>query len=379
MNEERSAAPSDALRQADRLVQSVVVVSVHVERPSADFTDRLGGILAGVRMRSPNVQLVHVPQHPLARHLRPGAVWEQRLLRRPWWYWEPSSEWTEQLRHELSRADVLIATYLPAAAATLPALASFTVPPYFIYDADNDERKLAGLSSTSSHVRRIQVIEDRVIEQADSVWIAGSEDLATLRLRHPRRRLVNVPNGVLGLPDLSDVEPTPRAAFVYGSWRHPPNAEGIQLLAEAESDSSGVLRVYGDIAARTRKHVLRRVARTQPNVEWRFLGYERNIVDLAGSGATGIVPVWGGAGTKQRTVQLAAMGVPFVATDAAVAGLPNWLSDAVIVVNSPAQLLEAALEGAQLSRACRRDLQRRVVTELGWPQLIETALCQSGF
>jgi hypothetical protein len=218
-------------------------------------------------------------------------------------------------------------------------------------------------------------MEDAAVRASDLVWMAGEVDRASLAARYADKTVVNVPNGVEPMPDLSLEIRGGRSAFTYGSWEYEPNRRGLLSLATASVTSMGEFHVFGKVSVRTRHQVEELVRINQPHVKWFFRGFEpefRNMVRTGGG--VGIVPVWQGAGTKLRTVQLAAMGIPVCLTDEALSGLPSWFREHVRVENDPGQLLATALEGSADGATSARELRDLVNERLSWEPLVRAAV-----
>ena len=212
---------------------------------------------------------------------------------------------------------------------------------------------------------------------ADVVWVAGLRDAESLAKRHPQARIVNVPNGVGALPDLSDQPVTSSRLFAYGSWTYPPNAAGLRALAAAPTSTSCMLTVFGDVPKSLQADVENSAQATQPHIAWRFAGYEPDWQRMAGTGDVAIIPLWAGGGTKLRAVQLAAMGAPMVVTAEALSGLPPWFAVDTVVASSALDLIELAAAYVDFP-AARRRLQKRVQAELSWSAILCGVLAETG-
>jgi hypothetical protein len=282
-----------------------------------------------------------------------------------------------RFRKAAGRTDLSIASLLPVAAAVLRSRVDNRSTPW-IYDAHNDERRLAAQYRRLDQTKRIEALEDDAIRRSSATWVAGSLDLGTLRARHPKATLIDVPNGVETLPDVSGPKMLERTAFTYGSWDYPPNSQGLLRLADAQCTLTGSLHVFGAAPESFRHEILRRAAVAQPHVRWRFHGFVEQLSDMTRQApGPAVIPVWMGAGTKLRAVQLAAMNVPLIATPEAVSGLPGWFTQAVYVESDPRSMLERAL-GMRGSLAGSPGLREKVLTNLAWPRIVANALTRSG-
>ncbi|HEY6759191.1 MAG TPA: hypothetical protein VI318_06855 [Baekduia sp.] len=327
--------------------------------------DRVNGLMAGLRAGGHVVELRRLPiRKPI--HAR---RW------RPWWYVEPDARWLSETATLADASDLVVASLLPGATAVARALVERRVSAPFVYDAHNDEARLAAQTMRAASGRRVGQMEDVVFATADTVWVAGERDAEELGRRYPKASLANIPNGVdRDLPDLTDVAPVPGAAFTYGTWSYRPNADGLARLAATSFGGSGEMRVFGTIGEAQSRTLTKSAQTAHANLRWTFRGFEKDWHALAGSGATGVIPVWSGAGTKLRAVQLAAMGAPTIPTSEALSGLPEGFHELMPPVDDPAKLLARALEGAAASAEARRELRRWVLDELSWDRLAEVAV-----
>jgi hypothetical protein len=324
--------------------------------------DRGRGIEAGLVANGHRVERLRLPVRK--------PPWAPRHL--PWWYLRPSRQWTNRLRAAADRSDSIIASYLPAAAATATALGRRR---RFIYDAHNDELRLAEQIRPRRSSRYIAHLEERVLESAEAVWIAGAADHASMQRRFPGTVFHDLPNGAPDLPDMSDLVPTAASAYVYGSWGYEPNRDGLRMLSGARTPIRGELHVFGPIDEALRRDISARAAQTQPNLAWRFAGFVDTLDSMVKAArGPGVLPVWMGAGTKLRAVQIAALGVPLVTTSEGVAGLPEWFRRQTTVRDDPTELLEAALTPDQARWTESKRLRDAVGSELSWERLVADAL-----
>jgi hypothetical protein len=327
--------------------------------------DRVDGLVAGLRA---NGHAVDVHRLPIRKPLH-ARRW------RPWWYVEPTGRWLAETAERAAASDLVVASLLPGAAAVARALAEHGKASRFVYDAHNDESRLAEQTMRSGATQRVRLMEASVFASVDAAWVAGDRDTVELGRRFSKASLTNVPNGIdSGLPDFSDVEVTPGAAFTYGTWSYQPNADGLAALAKAAVQQPGALRVFGTIDQRQARALEDAAAAAQPALSWEFRGFEPDWAAVAGSGATGIIPVWSGAGTKLRAVQLAGMGAPFVPTTEALSGLPSRFAELAPPIDDPGTLLERALEGRGPTPDGRRELRQLVLAELTWERLAAKGL-----
>jgi hypothetical protein len=335
--------------------------------------DRATGVTDALIALGHEVETVAWPTHK--------PLWADRT--RAWWWWRPSRSWARRFAKIGLTSDAVIATYLPVAYWALLAVrtAQRHHPsghrPVLIYDAENDERRVAAVDNTRKRVNEIGAFEDRIVEIADAIWVPGSLDTASLRARYPVAPIIDVPNGIGELPDTSALNRVTGQAFLYGSWNYGPNVRGIRRLASSPTQIQGTVDVFGTMSEGLQAGLRASASRMQPNVMWRFRGFAPEIATIATSGGSGIVPVWDGGGTKLRTVQLAGMGVPFYATTEAFSGLPDWVAEMGRCYDDPQQLLEAALSASPVSVETRRALRKKVQATFAWRKLIAQALAET--
>jgi hypothetical protein len=367
-----STAFGQSLKSQSRAMRVGIITHV-TDADSGGMADRVRGITGAMRDLGNDVDIVHLPITK--------RFWSPRFA--PWWYFRPTRAWCDEVADALASYDLVIASYLPAAHAAVRAArrnpeSAALAASRLVYDAHNDEARLARVSRPAYERRQVVHMEDDVFSTVAGVWIAGDIDQETLLARYPTSHIVNVPNGVTSLPDLSHLTPTQGEAFVYGSWSYRPNADGLCALASAPVSISGTIVVFGTVPTELERRVTR-AASCQPNISWQFAGFAPDLVGLVSSGGTAVVPVWTGGGTKLRTVQLLSMGVAAVVTPEALSGLPGWVANYATVVGTPAEMLQAALHGTPVSNAKRHDARLRIQSELSWLTVTSTGLSALGF
>jgi hypothetical protein len=347
----------------------VAVVTSFGATDTGGSPDRVNGIVEAL------AELGHEPQRVTLPIRKPLLAPRHR----PYWYLRPDREWLADARRRLAGADLVVASLLPAAAALVPLLAPRRlVDAPVVYDAHNDEARLARITR-SVHARAIAGLEARVVQSADVTWAAGSLDAASLGTRHPDAIVLDVPNGVPPLPDLLAAPRRPRTAFTYGSWTYGPNFAGLAALAGAASTAPGDLHVFGALDGLRRRWILTRRHRgPAARPHWHLRGFVPDLATMAAEGAgPGIIPVWTGGGTKLRAVQLAALGVPVVATREAVSGLPSWFATHVTLREEPGALLDAAFSPDDDDRERARVLRALVGERLSWRAVVADALART--
>lgn len=328
--------------------------------------ERANGLISAFESRGDDVVVVDLPVRK--------PVYAPRHL--PLWYLRPSATWRRNAADTFLNADLVVASRLAAAYALL-SIERRPSGAVFVYDAHNDETRLAAQIEGARTTRLIRRMEDRAIGGFDVVWAAGTLDAASLARRHPQARIVNLPNGVGNLPDLSHNAVNNGRLFTYGSWTYPPNAAGLRALAAASTSTHAALTVFGAVPTSLRATLTQSAEEHQQHITWRFAGYEPNWQRMAGTGEVAIIPLWSGGGTKLRAAQLAAMGVPMVVTSEALSGLPDWFAEDIVVASGPRELIEYASGYAEASPLARRRLQERVRAELSWSTLLNAAIASS--
>jgi hypothetical protein len=174
---------------------------------------------------------------------------------------------------------------------------------------------------------------------------------------------------------MSAVAPGESGAYVYGSWEYEPNRDGLRRLSGARTPIRGELHVFGHIEEALRRDIAARAAHAQPNVAWRFAGFVDTLESMVEAArGPGVLPVWMGAGTKLRAVQIAALGVPLITTSEGVAGLPEWFARQTTIRDDPAELLEVALTPDPARWTESKRLRDAVGSELSWERLVADAL-----
>jgi hypothetical protein len=342
----------------------VVMVTHFTPDSVGGAADRVDGLVAGLAALG----------HEVVRLLLPIRKTPLSPRWRPYWYIRPTRGWLAQARALHRSADLLIASYLPVADAVVPLMGAGAAP--VIYDAHNDEIRLSAVTGRRG-AGWIDRMQRRVVEAADVTWMAGTDDTASLRRRHPGATVVDVPNGAVAHPDLSSLSRGRGSCFAYGSWTYGPNQDGLLRLSAARAAVSGTFHVFGRIDDRLRGRLERaRPEGAEPT--WRFRGfepdYERMIESVRGPA---VIPIWKGGGTKLRAVQLGSMGVPLFGPAELAVGLPAWFRVHANVVEEPSALMTAALEPPADAWDRARDLRVLVHDQLTWTPVVRRALAQT--
>ena len=198
-----------------------------------------------------------------------------------------------------------------------------------IHTHNHDSRLLAqGVFSKEDRghqqraARRLDRFERALFPKADQVWGVSDSDLAAFgALGVADHRLFKVPNVVPDGCFMADPEPGPAGqAIFFGSMWYPPNRQALDRLLElwprlrqAVPDARLVVAGRG-----VPEGLASKAART-PGVE--LLGFVPDLQALIQSSALAVIPLESGGGTKVKTIEALAAGIPILATPVAVEGL----------------------------------------------------------
>ena len=346
----------------------VLVTHLELDAVTAN-AERLRGIELELRAMGHSVERVL---------LRPDPRLRNRRLRRDW-YFRPAREWERDLVRRASGADALIVSALPIAYAARHALAELAGRTRIVYDAENDETRLAAQIGGWPYTHGVPQREADVLKVADVVWMPGSRDAATLRGRHPSLHVVDLPTAAADDLPLVEVEPRPGHAFVYGAWGYRPNRWGLLQAVRTPSAVRGTFSVFGRVPRKLARQIARAARAGSPHLEWRVRGFAPDLAGMVEQAAGPLLlPLWLGGGAKIRTAQMAAMGVPVRGTSEAVAGLPEWLREGLGSEDDPQLLLEWAASTGRADWVAARELALRVREEFTWRALLPGALAESG-
>lgn len=221
-------------------------------------------------------------------------------------------------------------------------------------------------------VRRIARAERRLLAAADAVIAVSEGDLSRLGQIASLRRGTVVPSSVpTPAPTASWDADGPYMLFV-GSLDYPPNIAALEDLVRcvlpavrSRLPSSRLLVVGSKPSAR-----LRGILSTAPGCDFR-----EDVSDLSpyyGAARCMVLPIRSGSGTRLKVYECLAYGLPLVATDAAVSGIPlvSGLHFAHAesldeFVRAVLRLLHGVEEAALLGSAGRELFER----ELSWEQV----------
>jgi glycosyltransferase involved in cell wall biosynthesis len=170
--------------------------------------------------------------------------------------------------------------------------------------------------------RRLARFEERLFPLVEQVWGVKDEDLAAFgKLGIVQDRLFKIPNVV---PDVC-FEPSPGVRRVsqgvfFGSMWYPPNLEALRRLLEIwPSVRQRLPEARLAVAGRGVPEHLAVKAAAIGGIE--ILGFVPDLKALLNNAAVAIIPLEYGAGTKIKTIEALAAGVPVLATPVAAEGL----------------------------------------------------------
>lgn len=297
-------------------------------------------------------------------------------------------QWHPDLVHrvaELSReGEFELAVLIGGASAVC---AGHVNAPHTILDTSNvmtasEIDALRTLSSISSRLRALVNIplnyayERRVLSRVDRIVVTSDEEGDRLRRFFGAKPSFTLRSTTYPHEAAEGVDVSSRSLLWMSTFNYPPNWDGLlRFLREAGAalQSAGfTLRVVG--AGATDRQV--EALKAFPCVDYR--GYADKLTDACDGVAAAVVPVWGGAGVKLKTLTFFSLGVPVLATPVALEGIPQeaaaWVATTPdefvegLRVLTPDDLLRAAARGhalleAQFSREAFMEGVARLVRE----------------
>lgn len=211
--------------------------------------------------------------------------------------------------------------------------------------------------------------ERRVLRNAAGAIAISDDDCEFLRCLAPQAWIEVVPNGVdtdYFAPSATREEPH-SLAFV-GDMGFRPNVDGARFLA---------------------REILPRVLAENPGTRCRLVGRnpapevlalgEYESLDVTGEvsdvrpymarAAVVVVPLLGGSGVRNKTLEAMAMGRAVVSTSMGVEGLSSLTEDEIIVANEPEPFARAVLElfdSPQRRASIGSSARARVIADYDW-------------
>lgn len=241
-----------------------------------------------------------------------------------------------------------------------------------IHTHNHDSRLLAqGVFSKEDRghqlraARRLDRFERALFPKVDQVWGVSGEDLAAFSaIGVAEQRLFRTPNVVPPACFMADPRPGPSGqAVFFGSMWYPPNRQALDRLLDLwpglrQSVPGARLAVAGRGVP---EGLASKAART-PGVE--LLGFVPDLQALIQGSALVVIPLESGGGTKIKTIEALAAGVPILATPVAVEGLglvdgehavirgvgEGFLEALASMISAPGDWHELALRGHALAR-----------------------------
>jgi glycosyltransferase involved in cell wall biosynthesis len=235
------------------------------------------------------------------------------------------------------RADVVVADRLAAAAAVLDAGIRDRVATR--YCAHNIEWTLRRDTGTAERIRwaGTRRLERRVLSAFDESWMVSDADCSSSRELVPDAALRRVPNA-LDVSRMAMLEPTREPVVLFvGSFDYEPNREALAFLADE------VMPRVWPVVPEARLHVIGR----WPGEPWRprderllVHGFVPDVAAAYANARCAVAPLTTSGGTPLKIVEALAYGLPVVATEQAMRGLPD-LRAAVHVADGAEALARA--------------------------------------
>jgi glycosyltransferase involved in cell wall biosynthesis len=169
---------------------------------------------------------------------------------------------------------------------------------------------------------RLERIERVLFPRLDQVWGVRQEDLAAFQgLGVKENRLFLAPNVVPEPCFEEDRQPgTPGRALFFGSLWYPPNTQALEWLLEAwPAVRQRVPGAILSVAGRGAPPALAAKAAQTQGVE--LLGFVPDLKALLRGAALAVIPLLQGGGTKIKTIEAMAAGLPILASPIAAEGL----------------------------------------------------------
>jgi len=241
-----------------------------------------------------------------------------------------------------------------------------------VYGAHNHEASLVGETATGAGAGeawlRVWRLERRLARRAEVVLAPSFEDLERMRLLYgvEAHRLYEIPNGfdpeaAAAVAARRPPRPEERPLLAFLGSAHPPNVEAAASLATlaAEMPEADVVIAGGVSSA---------IPEGPPNLIRAGLLDPAAKADLLARASLFLDPVATGSGTSLKALEVAACGLPCLATPFAVRGLD--LHDGVhLTLRERGPGFVAALRGllADPGRAERMaEAARRAVAPMAW-------------
>ncbi|MGX5772897.1 glycosyltransferase [Microbacterium trichothecenolyticum] len=198
--------------------------------------------------------------------------------------------------------------------------------------------------------------ERRAVGNCDAFWVTSDEERLRFEAAYSTAKPVSVLKSTVEAA--SRVVGAPATAHMVVGWLssfgYSPNWDGLKefvsLAAPSFVANGARLRVVGAGASEQQRQWLSQ----WPFVD--FVGFADDLAAAFDGTSIAVVPVWHGAGVKLKTLSLMSLGIPVVASDVAMEGIPR--EAAYAVTSSPQEMVDVIshVDPANLSAAARRAL-----------------------
>lgn len=171
--------------------------------------------------------------------------------------------------------------------------------------------------------------ERRVLHRVSTVWLTSDSELRRFaRLYRPALQTTQLATlqTAVNIPQLTAaINTNSRVMAWMSTFNYKPNWEGLVRVLEANAlwlrSHGWQVRIVGAGATPAQIAVLR----TYKDVV-SYVGYASDLREALTGVACAVVPIWSGAGIKLKTLTLAALGVPLIATPVALEGVPTSIA-----------------------------------------------------
>jgi polysaccharide biosynthesis protein PslH len=333
----------------------------------------------------PNVTVEAFDPMPVARRAAArGLVWARSFARGqpPWVVGRRDPRLARRVRTLSADADVVIvlddyaALYLEDVAPGARVLAD----KHNVAGASlaNDPRPPSAGSGERLHraltIRLARRFERAAMARSHTIVVTSEEERSRHELLYGRAPEYVVPSAIDVGPQVELRDPARRVGWI-GSIRDPTIAAGVIRFAEEGWPRLGAAGYELVIAGGDPPPAARALERL-PGV--RVAGYVPDAAAFLAGIDVAVVPLWGGAGVKLKSLMMMAMGIPLVATPSALEGVAAQHGHHCLVASDAATLadgVERLLEDRELARRMAAEARALVEREYTWasvaPQFLE--------